>query len=78
MKEQMNFCVLALQNEIDSKPLFYILCCVLSHSFVSDSLQPHDCIAHQAHVSVGIFQARTLDGVAMLSSMLSFPTFEVS
>ena len=97
MKEQMNFCVLALQNEIDSKSLFYILyyilfyICVYIHKTETVSLcftylvtqscptlcNPVDSIAHQAPLSVGIFQVRILEWVAMLSSMLSFQKFEV-
>ena len=76
----MNFCVLALQNEIDSKSLFYILyyilfyICVYIHKTETVSLcftylvtqscptlcDPVDYIAHQAPLSVGIFQARIL------------------
>ena len=41
------------------------LCCVLSHSVVSDSLLPHE---PQAPLSMGILQARTLQWVAMASS----------
>ena len=41
---------------------------VLSHSVVSDSLQPHGLGACQASLSMGILQARLLEWVAMPSS----------
>ena len=41
---------------------------VLSHSVVSDSLQPHGLVACQASLSMGILQARILEWVAMPSS----------
>ena len=41
---------------------------VLSHSVVSDSLQHHGLyVAYQAHLSMGILQARILEWVTMLS-----------
>ena len=45
---------------------WHIHCTVLSHSVVSDSLQPHR--AHQAPLSMGILQARILEWIAMSSS----------
>ena len=42
--------------------------CALSRSVVSDSLRPPGTAARQAHLSVGIFQARILEWVAMPSS----------
>ena len=41
--------------------------CVLSHSVVSDSLQPLDCSLPDSSVH-GIFQARILECVAISSS----------
>ena len=40
----------------------------LSHSVMSDSLQPPWAVAHQASLPVGILQARILEWVAMPSS----------
>ena len=48
-----------------------LLCCVLSHSFMSDSLQPHRA-AHQAPLSMRILQAAVLEWITMLSSRGSF------
>ena len=42
--------------------------CALSRSVVSDSLRPPGTAARQALLSVGIFQARILEWVAMPSS----------
>ena len=44
---------------------------VLSHSVVSDSLQPLGLVALQVLLSLGILQARTLEWVAMPSSRVS-------
>ena len=38
---------------------------VLSRSVVSDSFWPHGLVAHQARLSMGILQARTVEWVAM-------------
>ena len=43
------------------------VCCVLSHSVMSDSAIPWT-VACQAPLSVGIFQERTVEWVAMPSS----------
>ena len=48
-----------------------LLCCVLSHSFMSDSLQPHRA-AHQAPLSMRILLAAVLEWITMLSSRGSF------
>ena len=42
--------------------------CVLSHSVMSNSLQPPWTVAHQTPLSMGILQARILEWVAMPSS----------
>ena len=48
---------------------------VLSHSVMSDSVQPHrPYVAHQAPLSMGILQARILEWIAMPSSSGIFPT----
>ena len=44
-----------------------IHCAMLSHSAVSNCLDPMDC-SPQAPLSMGILQARILEWVAMLSS----------
>ena len=46
---------------------------MLSHSVMSDSETPWT-IAHQAPLSMGIFQARIMGWVAMPSSREMFPT----
>ena len=46
----------------------YVLGAVLTLSVISDSLQTPRTVAHQAPLSMGILQARTLDWVAMPSS----------
>ena len=54
-------------------PDFRYMCCVLSCSVMSNSLQPHELyLAHQALLSMGILQARILEWVAMPSSRGSF------
>ena len=54
------------RDKIGNWGLTYTHCAVLSHSVVSDSLQPHR--AHQAPLSMGILQVRILEWVAMPSS----------
>ena len=46
---------------------FYFQCAVLDHSVVSNSVTP-GTVAHQAPLSMGMFQARILEWVAMPSS----------
>ena len=46
---------------------FYFQCAVLDHSVVSNSVTPWT-VAHQAPLSMGMFQARILEWVAMPSS----------
>ena len=41
---------------------------MLSHSVMSDSLQPHGLVPHQAPLVHGIFQVRILEWVAISSS----------
>ena len=50
-------------------PYYLTLCTVLSHSAVSDFLQPHELYAaHQASLSMGILQTRILEWIAIPAS----------
>ena len=60
-----------LHRPVGSFPLVGILCAVLSHSVVSDSLRPPWAVAHQAPLSLGIPEAGILEWVVMPSSRRS-------
>ena len=60
-----------LHRLVGSFSLVGILCAVLSHSVVSDSLRPPWAVAHQAPLSLGIPEAGILEWVVMPSSRRS-------